>query len=124
MNSKPSYHCPQIKLKKERLEGKLPEAPMKPESTEIAMITAKKAADWLRLRGATRVLLFGSLAEGRFSPEGSDIDIYFEGLPDTEALAATGRLLDIYGEQAIDPVPSQFCSPRLKADIQAEGVPV
>lgn len=97
---------------------------MKSDSTAFAMATAKKAADWLRTRGASRVLLFGSLAEGCFSETGSDIDIYFEGLSDTEALAATGRLLDTFGDQSIDPVPSQFCSPKLRADIEADGIPL
>lgn len=93
-------------------------------TSQEALALAKKAAAMLKERGATRVLLFGSLAKERFSPESSDIDLYFEGLPDIDALAATGRLLDIYGEETIDPVPSQFCSPRLKADIEAEGIPV
>lgn len=94
------------------------------ESVEIALSTAKEAANWLRSRGATRVILFGSLAGGGFLPNRSDIDLYFEGFSDSEALAVTGRLLDVYGEGAIDPVPAQFCSPALREDIEADGVPV
>lgn len=94
------------------------------ESVEIALSTAKEAANWLRSRGATRVLLFGSLAGGDFLPNQSDIDLYFEGISDSDALAVTGRLLDVYGEGAIDPVPAQFCSPSLKTDIEADGVPL
>ena len=95
-----------------------------PGTAGEALSIARNAATMLRERGASRVVLFGSLAKGHYNPAQSDIDIYFEGLTDTEALAATGRLLDIYGEKTIDPIPAQFCSPRLKADIKAEGVPV
>lgn len=93
-------------------------------TTQEARKTAKWAAEWLRERGATRVLLFGSLAQGEYVPEISDIDICFEGLDDQAALNATGRLLGILGEGKIDPLPAQFCSPRLREDIETEGVSI
>lgn len=50
------------------------------------MVIAKQAAGHFRARGATRVLLFGSLANGTFDLERSDSDIYFAGLDDNRAL--------------------------------------
>jgi len=109
-----SQFDPKVYIKKE----------MKPETFENALEIAKHAADWLREKGATRILLFGSLADGAFTPKKSDIDLYFEGLSDKEALGAAGYLLDAFGEDSIDPIPAQFCSPRFKATIIAEGVTV
>ena len=55
---------------------------------------AKAVAHYLRSRfGATRVLLFGSLATGHSVSGYSDIDIYFEGIPRSKADEVTGRLM-------------------------------
>jgi predicted nucleotidyltransferase len=51
------------------------------------MLEAKQAACALVDQlGASRVLLFGSLARGNAGPE-SDVDLWVEGLPDTAYLA-------------------------------------
>jgi hypothetical protein len=56
------------------------------------------------------VLLFGSRAKGRFTPE-SDIDIYFEGVPKDRALEAIGACISLFGEESIDYRPDCFCAP-------------
>lgn len=48
--------------------------------------------------GATKIILFGSLAKGQFS-EGSDIDLAVAGIPKRDffyALAAVNRLSDVW----------------------------
>jgi predicted nucleotidyltransferase len=96
----------------------------KPATASEAMEIAKAAAMKLRTLGATHILLFGSLAEGFFTPKESDIDIYFEGIPDEKALDATGHLLEEFGEGIIDPIPAQFCSALFKRTILSEGLPL
>jgi predicted nucleotidyltransferase len=91
-------------------------------TTNQAWEKAKEAATWLRKHGAKRVLVFGSLATKNYHEGTSDIDIYFEGLPNNVALEATGHLLDIFGERTIDPLPSQFCPTELREQIESEGV--
>lgn len=61
----------------------------------------KRAADALRLEGATVVYVFGSVADGREGSR-SDLDLAVEGLPPrvffralARASAAAGRPLDI-----------------------------
>jgi predicted nucleotidyltransferase len=59
-----------------------------------AIEVAKEVAHHLRSRfGATRVLLFGSLACGNAAAGFSDIDIYFEGVPCSKVDEVTGRLI-------------------------------
>ncbi len=48
-----------------------------------ARLLAHKVARYLKRRyGASKVLLFGSLAVGCYNPDFSDIDVYFEGVRD------------------------------------------
>ena len=45
------------------------------------MASVREVASYLkRVPGATNVLLSGSVAAGKYLPEHSDIDIYFEGM--------------------------------------------
>ena len=44
--------------------------------------------------GATQIILFGSLARGRFT-EGSDIDLAVEGIPPSEYFAALAAVNDL-----------------------------
>ena len=73
--------------------------------------------------GATRVLLFGSRAKERFTPE-SDIDIYFEGVSQDLALRAVGECIRRFGEESIDYRPDCFCTPYFKKRVLAEGKPL
>ena len=69
--------------------------------------------------GATRVLLFGSLARGRFLPD-SDIDLAVAGLPAAAffpALAQASKL----SEFPIDLKPLEDLDPHFKARVLASG---
>ncbi len=70
---------------------------------------AQGIAQYLKRRyGATRVMIFGSLAVGCYNPDFSDIDVYFEGV--REELVADAMadctlnfgLRDSSGRQRID----------------------
>lgn len=70
--------------------------------------------------GVTRVVVFGSLARGRFR-EGSDIDLAVEGLPPSEFIRADARLaweLSL----PIDLKPLDECSPLLRRHIDEDGI--
>ena len=74
---------------------------------------AQRIARYLRRRyGATRVLLFGSLAAGYYNPDFSDIDVYFEGIRDVlvaDAMADCKRnfgIADSSGRQRVHYVNS------------------
>lgn len=55
----------------------------------------KKAVDILRRHGASRIVLYGSLARGDYHLD-SDIDIGVEGIPDREYFRAVAEcLMDI-----------------------------
>jgi predicted nucleotidyltransferase len=91
---------------------------------DTALSLARDVADLLKRKfGATRVLLFGSRAKGRYTPE-SDIDIYFEGVPEDRALEAVGACISLFGEKSIDYRPDCFCTPHFKSRVLAEGKPL
>jgi len=93
------------------------------ERRDAAWALAREAADLLRSRyGATRVLVFGSLAEGTHFGERSDIDLAAEGLRPSEHFAALGLLLALSGDFELDLVDLGACPSGLRAVIQAEGV--
>lgn len=69
--------------------------------------------------GATRVLLFGSLARGRFLPD-SDIDLAVEGLSAAAffpALAQAGKL----SRFPVDLKPLEDLDPHFRAKVLASG---
>jgi predicted nucleotidyltransferase len=79
---------------------------------------AKTVAQHLRERfGATRVLLFGSLASGHSAPGFSDIDIYFEGVPRAKVDEVTGRLMCHFSEYDIDFWPDARCEPEFRDQV-------
>jgi hypothetical protein len=89
-----------------------------------ATATAKEVANYLRKRhGATRVLLFGSLAHGRYRA-GSDIDIYFEGVPPEKAGAATGLAMVAFPNAPLDLWPDDRCASFVKSEALATGKPL
>jgi hypothetical protein len=92
--------------------------------TSKAIATAKEVAKYLRERhGATRVLLFGSLATGKYRI-GSDIDIYFEGVPPGKAGAATGFAMVAFPNTPLDLWPDDRCAPFFKSEALATGKPL
>jgi predicted nucleotidyltransferase len=87
-----------------------------------AMTIAKKVASFLKKEyGATRVMLFGSLAKGFFEKD-SDIDIYFEGIPNKRILDASGHCFEVFRQHDIDLIPDAFCHDQLRRKILKEGI--
>ena len=87
-----------------------------------AMTIAKKVALFLKSKyGATRVMLFGSLAKGFFD-KGSDIDIYCEGIPKGDVLEAHAECTRVFRQHEIDLIPDLFCHDRLRQRILKEGI--
>ena len=95
--------------------------PAKPNSAEAALDLAKRAAARLRELGATRIVLFGSLARGTYVPGESDIDLYFEGLEERAGGLAMLAILDEFGETTVDPIPADCCPGYIKERIELQG---
>jgi Nucleotidyltransferase domain len=93
-------------------------------NTVKATAIAKEVANYLREQhGATRVLLFGSLATGKYRL-GSDIDIYFEGVPPGKAGAATGFAMVTFPNAPLDLWPDDCCAPFFKSEALTTGIPL
>ena len=71
--------------------------------------------------GATRVLLFGSLARGMAGP-GSDIDLLVDGLALERLIEATVRAERLLAEARVDLVPADQIRPEVMTRALAEGV--
>ena len=88
------------------------------------MTAAKKVAHFLKEKyGATRVMLFGSLAKGFFEKD-SDIDIYFEGISKDRILDASGDYFEVFRQYEIDLIPDAFCPESVRKRIIQEGIPL
>lgn len=74
----------------------------------------------LRRRGASRVVLFGSLATGAEPHAGTDIDLAVAGL-DAEAIAEATLELESFAGAEVDVVGLEQASPRLHARIARDG---
>jgi predicted nucleotidyltransferase len=75
----------------------------------------------LRARGATDVILFGSLASGAPPHGRTDIDLCVRGLSQTEVERAA---LEFAGEGDVDLVRWETAPPELKAVVTSYGVPI
>ena len=102
------------------------------EQTRAAAVAARRqrawqvveqAADLPKKRfGATRVAVFGSLAqEGRFGKT-SDIDMAVWDVAGEDYLVAVAKLQDLDRDFKIDLISMQYCKPRLAETIRREGV--
>ncbi len=90
-----------------------------------ALLVAHQAADLLRHRfGVTQVVLFGSLAHGRWFTQASDIDLAAWGIQDADYFLAVAWLQDLSSEFSIDLVQMERCRPALVAVVQTEGIPL
>jgi predicted nucleotidyltransferase len=78
------------------------------------------AAAKLRARGASRVVLFGSLATGAEPHAGSDIDLAVAGLDD-DAIAEATLELEALAEVRVDLVALERGPERLLARIERDG---
>ena len=86
---------------------------------------ARQGAALLRTQfGAERVAVFGSLLYPEKFYERSDVDLAVWGLDERLYLKALARLLDLAPEISVDLVEVEFARPRLRAAIEAEGVPL
>lgn len=86
---------------------------------------ARRAAALLKEQfGATQVLLFGSLAHGRWFSHTSDIDLAAWGIADEHYFTAVAHLQDLSPEFEVDLVAMERCKPNLRTIIQAEGQPL
>jgi predicted nucleotidyltransferase len=90
-----------------------------------AIEVAKEVAHHLRSRfGATRVLLFGSLACGNAAAGFSDIDIYFEGVPCSKVDEVTGRLMCHFSSYDIDFWPDARCNRDFQETVLRTAIPL
>jgi uncharacterized protein len=86
------------------------------------MLEAKQAACALVDQlGASRVLLFGSLARGNAGPE-SDVDLWVEGLPDTAYLDALGLVRATIQAAEVDLVMAGWARASVRERALSEGV--
>ena len=87
-----------------------------------ASLAARKAAELLRSEfGATRVIVFGSLARhGGFTPW-SDIDIAAKGIPPMRFFEAVGAVTGISAEFKIDLIDLETCPTSLRETLETEG---
>lgn len=74
--------------------------------------------DILVRHGARRVVLFGSLARGRFGLD-SDVDLAVDGVADPFGAADE---LERLGDFAVDVVPLEAALPHICARVEREGV--
>ncbi len=95
------------------------------ERRDAAWGVARQAADLLRARyGATRVLAFGSLADGAHFSAHLDIDLAALGLAPSDHYAALGRLRSLSPDFEFDLVDLGTCSAELRGAVLAGGIPL
>jgi predicted nucleotidyltransferase len=90
---------------------------------DVALTSAREVAAYLKkVHGATKVLLFGSSVRGRFLPNHSDIDLYFEGVPYEREGVITGRTFRQFSNLDLDLIPAGHATEELKREILQTGV--
>jgi len=88
-----------------------------------AMEISREAARILKKKyGATRVVLFGSLARSSMFATTSDIDLYAEGVPETRFFEAEAEIEEIAKGFRVDLVETKECPPHLLREIEDEGI--
>ena len=88
-----------------------------------AMRQARKAADLLKREfGATRVVLFGSLAHRSWFTPWSDIDLAVWGIAPKDFYRAVGTVSDMKSEFKIDVVDPETCRPFVREEIAEDGI--
>jgi len=90
---------------------------------ERAMEISREAARILREKyGATRVVLFGSLARNSLFAPTSDIDLYAEGVPGSLFFEAEAEIEKLAKGFRVDLVETKECPPQLLREIEDEGI--
>lgn len=96
---------------------------MAAERWERAWQVARRATELLRERfGATRVMVFGSLAHRAWFTPWSDIDLAAWGIPPDAFYRAVALVSGLSQEFEIDLVGMEDCRPALRRGIEREGV--
>jgi uncharacterized protein len=98
------------------------------EQRELAS-RRKRAWDVVRLAvrllqesfGASRVLVFGSLAHGLWFSQSSDIDLAAWGIKNEDYFLAVAKLQDLTQEFSIDLIRMENCKPELKEIVLQQG---
>lgn len=80
----------------------------------------ERAVDYLKERGCTRVVLFGSVAEGRADAD-SDIDLAVTGMRGTEYYTAVAVLPTLLN-QKVDLIHLSNVSPYFRKRVETDGV--
>jgi predicted nucleotidyltransferase len=87
------------------------------------MEVSREAARLLKKKyGATRVVLFGSLARSSLFAAPSDIDLYSEGIPGDLFFEADAEIEEIAKGFKVDLVDKRECPAQLLREIEAEGI--
>ncbi len=97
------------------------------ERRERAWEVARTAADLLKTGyGATRVVVFGSLAQKTPFTPWSDIDLAVWGIDPEQYYSAVGAAMDMGLDSGIkvDLVDPQNCSKEFQADIEVDGIEI
>jgi uncharacterized protein len=88
-----------------------------------AMRQARRAAELLKREfGATRVVLFGSLAHRLWFTPWSDIDLAVWGIAPSEFYRAAGTVLELTNDFKIDVVDPETCRPSVRTEIEEDGI--
>lgn len=96
-----------------------------PDRLNRAWSVARTAADLLRERfGATRVVVFGSLAHDESFTRWSDIDLAAWGIPPDAFFRAVAAVTGPTAQFKVDLVDPHDCQPALRHAIEREGVAV
>jgi len=97
------------------------------ERRDRAWEVARTAADLLRIEyGATRVVVFGSLAQKPLFTPWSDIDLAVWGIKPEQYLDAAGAVMDMGLDSGlkIDLVQPEKCSKDFQTDIETDGIEI
>lgn len=87
------------------------------------MRQAKRAAALLKHEfGATKVVLFGSLAHRLWFTQWSDIDLAAWGIAPSDFYRAAGSVADLPSEFKIDVVDPETCRPAVREEIDEDGI--
>jgi len=91
--------------------------------TARAMRQARRAAELLKREfGASRVVLFGSLAHRLWFTQWSDIDLAVWGIASSEFYRAAGTVADLKTGFKIDVVDPADCHPLVRQEIEEDGI--
>jgi len=95
------------------------------ERLDQAWRVAHAAARLLREQfGASRVVVFGSLAHRLWCTPWSDIDLAVWGIPPERFFRAVAALTDLASECALNLVDPENCQPHVRQAIERDGLDV